>query len=165
MKNHGIKLSIWLSWKWITQIIMIENTWKHFFKGMDTNKTNDLCDFILCYCNYFFDINFIYQSCVCNWCHYLMQKTKGFNDVVIVSVEVNDCRILGYKRSCSHNFTEKFWFKWKKCIIVRYKKFKLFFFVVVRPKKEIVLFLKMQVTRKILVWAAANFFYQFNWIF
>ena len=47
------------------------------------------------YCHYwyFLNINFRFQPEVCNGFHDLMQKVKGFNDVAIVSVKENDCRI------------------------------------------------------------------------
>ena len=41
----------------------------------------------------FFDKNFNYEPYLCNGCHNLMQKVKSFNDVAIVSIKGNDCRI------------------------------------------------------------------------
>ena len=47
----------------------------------------------ICHYWYFLDKNFTYEPCLCNGCHDLMQKAMNFNDVAIVSVKRNDCRI------------------------------------------------------------------------
>ena len=61
---------------------------------IDLNKSNDKskeCD--ICHYWYFLDKNFSYQPHLCNGCHDLMQKAMSFNDVAIVSIKGNDCRI------------------------------------------------------------------------
>ena len=58
------------------------------------NKSNDKskeCDIYHYW--YFLDKNFNYQLHLCNRCHDLMQKAMSFNDVAIVSIKGNDCRI------------------------------------------------------------------------
>ena len=60
---------------------------------IDVNKINVLRECIICYPWYFFVINFIFQSKVCDDCHNLMQKAISFNDAAIVSVKQNDYRI------------------------------------------------------------------------
>ena len=42
----------------------------------------------------FLEMNFKFQLKVCNDYHSLMQKAMSFNDVVIVFVKRNDCRII-----------------------------------------------------------------------
>ena len=46
-------------------------------------------------CHYwcFLDKNFKYEPYLCNGCHDLMQKTMNFNDVDVVCINRNDCRI------------------------------------------------------------------------
>ena len=62
-------------------------------EGIDVNKTNtskecDICNFL-----YFKDIGFKYEPYLCNGCHDLMQKAMSFNNVAIVYVKGNACRI------------------------------------------------------------------------
>ena len=42
----------------------------------------------------FLEMNFKFQLKVCNDYHSLMQKAMSFNDVVIVFVKRNDCRVI-----------------------------------------------------------------------
>ena len=63
-------------------------------EGIDINKSNDKSkECGICHYWYFLDINFSYQSYLCNGCHDLMQKAMNFNDAAIVSVKGNDYRI------------------------------------------------------------------------
>ena len=73
---------------------MLESNRIDISEGIDINKPNDKskeCD--ISHYWYFLDKNFSYQPHLCNGCHDLMQKDKGFNDVAIVSVKGNDYRI------------------------------------------------------------------------
>ena len=60
-------------------------------EGIDINKTNASkeCEIYLYW--YFLDKDFKYEPCLCNGCHYLMQKATSFNDAAIVSITVG-CR-------------------------------------------------------------------------
>ena len=62
-------------------------------EGIDVDKTNlpKECD-ICCYW-YFKDIGFKYEPYLCNGCHDLMPKAMSFNNVAIVYVKGNACRI------------------------------------------------------------------------
>ena len=73
---------------------MLEHDRIDISEGIDINKANasKKCD-ICCYW-YFLDKNFNYEPYLCNGCHDLMQKVINFNDVFIVSIKGNDCRIL-----------------------------------------------------------------------
>ena len=63
-------------------------------EGIDVNKSNNkLKQCNICHYWYFIDTNFNYQKYLCNGCHDLMQRAMRFNNVAIVSVKVNDCRI------------------------------------------------------------------------
>ena len=44
----------------------------------------------ICHYCYFLEINFRFQSKVCNGCHDLMQKAMHFSNVAIVSVKENN---------------------------------------------------------------------------
>ena len=63
-------------------------------EGTDINNSNDKskeCD--ICHYWYFLDKSFNHEPYLCNGCHDLMQKAMNFNDVDIVSIKENDCRI------------------------------------------------------------------------
>ena len=62
-------------------------------EGIAVNKTNlwKKCD--ICHCWYFKDIGFMYQPYLCNDCHDLMQKAMNFNNVAVVYIKGNSCRI------------------------------------------------------------------------
>ena len=49
---------------------------------------------IFCHYWYFLEINFRFQTKVCDGCYDLMQNATSFNDAAIVSVKGNDYRIL-----------------------------------------------------------------------
>ena len=49
------------------------------------------CD--ICHYLYFKDIGFKYEPYLCNGCYDLMQKAMSFNDVAIIYVKGNVCRI------------------------------------------------------------------------
>ena len=61
--------------------------------GTDVNKTNGLLESIIYNYWYFLDINFRFQMEVCNGCRHLIKKIMSFNNVVIVTVKGNYCRI------------------------------------------------------------------------
>ena len=62
-------------------------------EGIDLNKTNlsKECDFWHYW--YFKDIGFKYEKHLCNGSHDLRQKAMSFNNVAIVYVKRNACRI------------------------------------------------------------------------
>ena len=62
-------------------------------EGIDLNKTNAPKECDIYHYLYFLDKNFIYEPCLSNGCHDLMQKAMNFNDVAIVSIKGNDYRI------------------------------------------------------------------------
>ena len=56
-------------------------------EGIDVNKTSASKECRICHFWYFKDIDFKYESYLCNECHNLMQKAISFNDVAIVYVK------------------------------------------------------------------------------
>ena len=62
-------------------------------KGIDLDKTHGFRECIICHYWYFLDINFEFQTDVCNGGHNLMQKAMNFNDIAIVTIRGNDYRI------------------------------------------------------------------------
>ena len=62
-------------------------------KVIDVNKTRLSKECYICQYWLFKDIAFKYERYLCNGCHDLMQKTLSFNNVAIVYVKGNACRI------------------------------------------------------------------------
>ena len=62
-------------------------------EGIDVNKTSASKECRICHFWYFKDIDFKYESYLCNECHNLMQKAMSFNDVAIVYVKGSAYRI------------------------------------------------------------------------
>ena len=62
-------------------------------EGIDVNKTNLSKECDICHYWYFKDIGFKYEPYLCNGCHDLMQKSVSFNNVAILYVKGNACRI------------------------------------------------------------------------
>ena len=62
-------------------------------EGIGINKTNASKGCDICHYYYYLDKNVNYEPYLCNGCHDLMQKAMNFNDVAIVSIKENDCRI------------------------------------------------------------------------
>ena len=62
-------------------------------EGIDVNKTNLSKECDICHYWYFKDIDFEYEPYICNGCHDLMQKAMSFNNIAIVYVKGNACRI------------------------------------------------------------------------
>ena len=58
------------------------------FGGIDVNKIDGWCEFIICYYWYIPGINFRFHPKVCDCFHDLIQKATSFNDGVIVSVKL-----------------------------------------------------------------------------
>ena len=52
-------------------------------KVIEINKINDLRLYIVSHCNYFFDVNFSFQSCLCNGCHNLMERAMVIEFMII----------------------------------------------------------------------------------
>ena len=61
--------------------------------GIDVNKTNLWKECDICSYWYFKDIGFKYEPYLCNSCNDLMQKAISFNNIAIVDVKGNACRI------------------------------------------------------------------------
>ena len=62
-------------------------------EGIDVNKTSASQECDICHYWYFKDIGFKYEPYLCNGCHDLTQKAMNFNDVAIVFVKGNVCRV------------------------------------------------------------------------
>ena len=62
-------------------------------EGIDMGKTNKSRECDICHYWCFLHKNFNYEEYLCNGCHVLMQKAMNFNDVAIVSIKGNECRI------------------------------------------------------------------------
>ena len=63
-------------------------------EGIDTNKTDGSCEFIICHCCYFLKVNFRFQPKVCNDCDGMTQKSMNFYDFAIVTIGRNNYSIL-----------------------------------------------------------------------
>ena len=72
---------------------MLEYDRMNVFEEIDVNKTNGLCECIICCYWHFLKINFRFQPEVYNGCHNLMQIAMSFDDSTIVSVKGNDSGI------------------------------------------------------------------------
>ena len=62
-------------------------------EGIDINKTNLSKESGISHYWYFNDNGFKYEPYLCNGCHDLMQKAMGFNNIAIVHIKENACRI------------------------------------------------------------------------
>ena len=62
-------------------------------EGIDVGKTSLSKECDMCYYSYFKNIAFKHEPYLCNGCHDLMQKAMSFNNVPIVYVKGNACRI------------------------------------------------------------------------
>ena len=62
-------------------------------KEIDVNKTSLSKECDICHYWYFKNIGFKHEPYLCNGCHNLMQKAMSFNNVAIVYVKENACRI------------------------------------------------------------------------
>ena len=72
---------------------MLEYDRIDIYEGIDVNKTSLMKECDICHFWYFKDIGFKLEPYLCNGCHDLMQKAIGFNNVAIVYVKRNACRI------------------------------------------------------------------------
>ena len=61
-------------------------------EGIDLNIIDGSRECIFCHCWYFFDINFQFDSKVCNCCHDIILKAVNFN-VVNITVKGKDYTI------------------------------------------------------------------------
>ena len=62
-------------------------------EGINTNKTTNSCECIICHYWYFFRLNSRFQPKLYDSCHNMSQKSMSFNHVAIVTVGRNDYRI------------------------------------------------------------------------
>ena len=62
-------------------------------EGIDVNKTNASKECDICHYWHFKENGFKYEPYRCNGCHDFMQKAMRFNDVAVVYVKGNACRI------------------------------------------------------------------------
>ena len=60
---------------------------------IDVNKTNFSKECDICHYWNFKDIAFKHEQYLCNGCHDLMEKAMNFNNIAIVCVKGNACRI------------------------------------------------------------------------
>ena len=72
---------------------MLEYDKIYISEGVDVKKTNFLKECELCHYQFFKDIGFKYEKCLCNGCHDLMQKATSFNNVAIVYAKGSAYRI------------------------------------------------------------------------
>ena len=72
---------------------MLEYDRTDILEGIDINKTNGSKECDICHYWYFLNKNFNYEPHLCNGSNDLMQKAMNFNDVAIVSIKGNNCRI------------------------------------------------------------------------
>ena len=81
-------------------------------EGIDINKTNASKECDICHYQYFKEIGFKYEPCLCNSYHDLIEKATSFNDVAVVYVKRSAYRI-------------RFWYKRKNDAISIIKNFNL----------------------------------------
>ena len=62
-------------------------------EAIDVNKTSASKQRDICYYWYFKDIGFKYEKYLCNGCHDLMQNVMSFDNIAIVYVKGNACRV------------------------------------------------------------------------
>ena len=62
-------------------------------EGIHVNKTSLSKECDICHYWYFKNIGFKHEPYLCNGCHDLMQKAMSFNNIAIVYVKENACRI------------------------------------------------------------------------
>ena len=72
---------------------MLEYNTIYISEGIDVNKTNPSKEWDICHYWYFLDKKSLYEPCLCNGSHDLMQRAMNFNDDAIVSVKGSDYRI------------------------------------------------------------------------
>ena len=72
---------------------MLEYDRINISERIDVNKTSLSKECDICRYWYFVDIGFRYVPYLCNGCHDLVQKAMSFNNVTIVYVKGNACRI------------------------------------------------------------------------
>ena len=58
-------------------------------EGIDFSRTNGSNECSICHYCYFLELNFRFQSNLCNGCDKLLQKALSFNDCLIVSFTRN----------------------------------------------------------------------------
>lgn len=63
-------------------------------EGISFNKTNNFHKCKLYHYNYFFNVKFSFEPCVCNDCYDFLQKAISFNKIAVASVEVNSYKSL-----------------------------------------------------------------------
>ena len=62
-------------------------------EGIDVDKTSLSKECDICHYWYFKDIGFKYEPHLCNGCHDLMQKAMNFDNVAVVYVKGNACKV------------------------------------------------------------------------
>ena len=62
-------------------------------EGIDVNKTSLSKECDIFHYWYFKDIGFKYEHYLCNGCHDLMQKAMNFDNVAVVYVKGNACKV------------------------------------------------------------------------
>ena len=77
-------------------------------EDINTNKTGNSDEAIICHYCLLLRINFKFQSNVCDGCHKMTKRSMSFSDIAFVIVKRHDCRI-------------NFWFMYKSDNIDRMK--------------------------------------------
>ena len=72
---------------------MLEYCRIDFSEGINTNKTTNSCECIICHYWHFFRLNFRFQPKLYDSCHNMPQKSMSFNNVAIITDGRNDYRI------------------------------------------------------------------------
>ena len=93
LRGYKIVSTNLFRWVFVWVIKMLQYDRIDVSEGIDIIKTNASKECKICHYWYFKDIGFKYEPHLCNGCHGLMQKAVSFNNVAIVYVKGNACRI------------------------------------------------------------------------
>ena len=72
---------------------MLEYDKIYISEGINISKTSTSKECDIFYYWHFLNKSFSYEPYLCNGCHDLMQNTTSFDDVAIVYIKGNNCRI------------------------------------------------------------------------
>ena len=101
---------------------MLEYDGRDISEEIDVNKTNASKDCNICH-YFFLDKGFKFEPYLCNDYHDLIQKAILIMLLLFMLKEVIMKFIFGTQQKWCHKYNNKFWFKWKKLIIM------IFFFL------------------------------------
>ena len=77
----------------VSSIKILEYNRIDISEGTDINKTNKSKEYNICHYWYLLDINFNYETYLCNGCYNLMRKAMSFKNAAIVFIKGSDYRI------------------------------------------------------------------------